>query len=269
MKPFFSIEFKHKIDGKRTHHLSLHLANTQEGLLRNNRILIRQSPGFISCFIEDDEMITSEIYQLYFWVICTHDEFYQYTDFPSDTVFSDPLILWSNAEINGSQLHSSNIEDLLDADELQVLLLDNDQNRSLVHQAGKPPRNAIGCIALEAQKIEMHSAYYFEFDTKKTVWRYHINPRKPLDSWTYKIVDTKNEWNFDPVKEETQDWITFQSREPIAYQSRASDRLTLKWDPSEELRFEEGQQMTLPFANYAHKTIDGDKTETTPIYIHI
>ena len=269
MTPFFSIEFKHRIDGRRTAHLALRLAAAQQRLVRNSRFLFRQSPGYLNCLIEDDESIVSELDHLLFWVICTHDEFYQYTDLPAAMVFNGPILLWHNAGSSEGLIASSTPEELTEANILKSVLLHKHQDQSLIDLAGAMPANVIGLIAIDIRKIKKGVAYIYKFNAKKTYWRYHIHPRKPQDTWNYTIVDTMSKWKFDQIEEEAGDWISFQSTDPIAYQDKASDRLQLQWGPIGENRFEEPQHLTLPFADYAHRIIDGDEKETTPIYIHI
>lgn len=269
MISFFSIELLHKLDLGKTPHLRIRLAAAQENFIHNNRILIRESPGFISCYLEDDQSLAKEVDWLYFWVICTDDSFYQRTAFPSEIIFNRPLVYWTNSEVSGTSLIINSIDDLIELGQHQVFLFDSGQEKSLAHRMGTSPENALGCIVLKTTSIEKGTVYTYEFQSKKTFWQYHIRLRQPAESWSYYIVDAKGEWEFRALDGESEEWISFESVAPIAYQNRASDRLTLQWDPDDELRFEESQRLVLPFAHYAHKTIDGDNREITPIYIHI
>lgn len=265
MKDFFSIVVNHEFDrvDKNTiepsNHLSIVPADSNSLFIRNERLWFRTQNGLLNCFIEDDEAIKNEVDVLFFWVVCNDPEFFSYTAYPDNIDFLSPYYYWSNSEEH-------------------TLLQENDY--CALHP-GKPPRMAIGCIGISIEKLVNKENFIIEFNTRKTLWTYHIIPKENQLLWTYDIVDESDnhitdKWTFKKtsiINELDSDLeknkIIFQSTEPIPYFKKASNRFKLKWSPKEESDFEKAQEMILPFANYTYKMVNEDNIELTPVYIYI
>lgn len=268
MKEFFSIVINHEYDRidqntiEPSDHLLIIPASTNKEFVKNNRLWFRNQTGSLDCYIEDDEALKNEVDVLYFWVVCTNQEFFSYTDYPNDIDFSIPYYFWTNSEAS-TQLEESDYYDL---------------------HTDPPPKMAIGCIGISISELVEKKNFTIAFKTRRTFWTYHIMPKESQASWTYSIEDEfqqgqeagNKKWTFKEVsvvKEINSDQekhkIIFQSTEPIPYFKKASNRFKLKWGPMVETHFEKPQEIVLPFANYAYKMVKEDNKELTPVYVYI
>ena len=272
MKQFFSIVINHEYDSvdENTRGVSNDLAivpaNTNMPFTNSNRLWFRAQTGGLICYIEDDEAFKNETAVLFFWVVCTNEAFYSYTDYPKNINFSNPYYYWSNSEAYNT---------------LQ-------QDDKCYLHPGRPPNQAVGCIGISISEIDSIEKLEFtvNFKVRKTYWEYHIMINEAPEEKTYTIVDLAfapnseqnnaennngniEEWKFEKISDENATEIIFQSKIPLAYTKKAQKRLELKWGPKQRSNLVEGQKMTLPFANYKYKMVNQDNKELTPIYIHI
>ncbi|PTM04517.1 MAG: hypothetical protein DA407_12965 [Bacteroidetes bacterium] len=268
MKHFFSLRINHEYDRIDEHtfepsnHLTIVPASTNSILVNSNRVWFRTQPGSLDCYIDDDGAIKNDVDMLFFWVVCTNPEFFSYTAYPNDINFSNPNYYWSNSE-ETSVLQQKDYYDL---------------------HLGIPPKMAIGCIGISIIELRDKTNFTIEFKTRRTLWTYHIIPKESQLLWTYSIVDEfqpeldegNKKWVFNKlpvidelISDQEKHKLIFQSTEPIPYFKKASNRFKLKWAPKDDTRFEEAQEMILPFANYAYKIFTEDSVELTPVYIYI
>lgn len=272
MKQFFSIVINHEYDrvDSETRGVSNDLAiipaNTNEPFTNNNHLWFRSQTGGLICYIEDDEAFKNETAVLFFWVVCTNEAFYSYTDYPRHINFANPYYYWSNSEAYNT-------------------LQQDDQ--CYLHP-GRPPKQAVGLIGISIPDIVTTEKLEFtvNFKVRKTYWEYHIMTNEDPKEKTYTIVDLAfapnsdqnnaennngniEEWKFEKISVENATEIIFQSKIPLAYTKKAHKRLVLKWGPKQRSSHEKIHKMILPFANYEYKMVNLDNKELTPIYIHI
>lgn len=260
MKQFFSIKIHHDYEKndsswKASEDLSIIPARTSANYVKNNRLLFHEQPGLLDCYIEDDESLKKEIDILFFWVVCTNDNFYNYTEYPMKINFSAPYYYWSNTK---------------DTESLQEPYLCD------LHP-GSPPKKGIGCIGILINKIEAYKSFNINFNVRKTYWVYNVYYKENQENWSYRIEDIIDEidisnknkkWAFEEVAK-NKERIIFQSTEPIPYSKKATDRFRLNWDDSQKGPFKHEEKMTLPYPNCAYKMVNEDNKELTPVYIYI
>lgn len=266
MKKFFSIVINHdydRIDGNTSgisNDLAIVPASVNHSFIKKKRLLYRNLLGGVDCFIEDDGEIKNEIDVLFFWVVCINEAFYNYTDYPDNVRFSDPYFYWSNSKVSTTLL---------------------EQEFCDLHP-GSPPKNAIGCIGILINEIDVMEKLVFTIDFKirKTFWEYHVFPKEFSKSdktkTAYHIIDAYFEqkqdemnWKFAETTESKPDEMIYRSKVPLAFSKTATDRLKLVWGQKPDNPLQEDQEMILPFPNYAYKTVSKDNKELTTIYIHL
>ena len=226
MKQFFSLVINHEYDrvDENTRSVSNDLAIvpaiTNDPYIKNNRLLFQVKTGGLICYIEDhDETFKNETPVLFFWVVCTNEAFYSYTDYPNHINFSDPYYYWSNSE-ESTSLQQNEFHDL---------------------GQGVPPTNAIGCIGISIIDIDTTKQLKFtvDFKVRKTYWEYHIITRTEQKDWKYKIEDAYGEWYFEQVENDNPSETIFQSIIPLPYFKKAKGRLELVWEPEPNNRIQE------------------------------
>ena len=250
MKPFFSIAINHDYESTDSeigisNDLSIVPASMTKEFARNNRLWFRNQAGSIECYIEDDEALKEEVEILFFWVICTNSDFYNYTALPIDIDFSTPKYHWSNTK------ESNDLEE-------QAF-----QNMPLE----KPPKNVLGSIGIVVNKVSSNKRFTINFKARETFWAYHIHFKKSQKEWAYKILDKNNQWVFTELYK-NEEVIVFESKNIIPFVKTGTGRLRLLWTPIGS-PFEEGQSMVLPFADCRYRMINDDNKEVTPVYIHV
>ena len=204
MKKLFTIELFHEFDGEAANHLSFFLAETNHSFIKNNRIWIKTNSGLLDCYIEDDLSIQKEAKTLYFWIVCTDNLFYSYTYYPSKINFNTPFFFSTINPTKNPQFKTNTI---------RIKFRNKDHPDGIVpltEITGKMPKNAIGCLGVQIDKITDFSKITIPFPVRKTYWQYHLmtnsvhNPIfKPKPDTVYNIVDndfeqkkTKDKWEF-------------------------------------------------------------------------
>ncbi len=270
MKTIFSIALEHEYDRGNALHLAIRPAISNEAFLKNDRLLFKGRPGHMECFIEPDEALKREVSELYLWVVCLDDAFYQYTVHPKGVTFSRPFFYWSNRADGPEELEASTIDEYIRKKKRE------DKNIvSISSLAGPAPKNAIGCIGMTMDKLGSGEKFTIGFKVRESLWHYHIFPKAEQATWNYKIEDQGQEWQFEPAGTGEHGTFAFRSTTPIPYSRRATDRLKLVWGTSGPSQFPREQQMTLPFADYGHQMMEKKNKDSkevvayTPVYVHI
>ncbi|MEM5567083.1 hypothetical protein WNY78_18320 [Psychroserpens sp. AS72] len=272
MKQFFSLVINHEYDRidenirGNSNDLTIVPARMNDSFINKNRLWFRNQSDRLNCYIEDDESIKNETDILFFWVVCTNEVFYNYTDYPNNINFYNPFYSWSNSEAHKT----------LQKDEQCFL------------HPGRPPKNAIGCIAILIHNIDTSEKIEFtvDFKTRKTYWQYHVmtnedskDKRFAIMDLTFQSINNQNdlenkannieEWKFEKIPNENTTEIIFRSNIPLPYFKKAQKRLELEWESKQISNQQDNQKMILPYANYLYKMVDNDNKELTPIYIYI